>query len=240
LQVLAPLPARVLSRQRARAEGGNLVLDVDLLNATGERVLVLRDFALKPARALASAPARRPGAAASAILAVGFRDGFDNADAIAAIEAALAHEVPAQLALARRPVAALIEATRHPPAAAEPGSATSVAGVEVTRGGGMPTFVAPQNELEQRLVALWEGLLDLRGIGTLDDFFALGGHSLLLTRALSRLKREQGLVLPVEPAFETPTIAAWSALAAEAAPAPKQPALKRVDRSRYRAVPADG
>jgi acyl transferase domain-containing protein/NADP-dependent 3-hydroxy acid dehydrogenase YdfG len=239
LQVLAPLPAHVLSRQRARAEAGNLVLDVDLFDAQGERVLALRDFVLKPARALATAPARKPAAAASAILEVGFRDGFDNADAIAAIEAALGHEVPAQLALARRAVAELVEATRHPPApAVKP--AAAVAGAEVQRGSGMPDFVAPQGELQQRLVALWEGLLDLRGIGIEDDFFALGGHSLLLTRALSRLKREQGLVLPVEPAFETPTISAWSALAAQAAPAPKQPALKRVDRSRYRAVAADG
>jgi acyl transferase domain-containing protein len=237
LQVLAPLPARVQSRQRARAEGGNLVLDVDLFDDSGERVLALRDFVLKPARALSSAPPKRSAGAASAILEVGFRDGFDSADAIAAIEAAIAHEVPAQIALARRPVAALVEATRHPPTPTKTDAAVSaVAGAEVSRGSGMPDFVAPQNELQQRLVALWEGLLDLRGIGIEDDFFALGGHSLLLTRALSRLKREQGLVLPVEPAFETPTISAWSALASEATPAPRQPALKRVDRSRYRAA----
>jgi aryl carrier-like protein len=99
--------------------------------------------------------------------------------------------------------------------------------------GGTP-FVAPEGELQQQLAALWESLLDLSGIGTADDFFALGGHSLLLTRALSRLKRERGLVLPVEAAFETPTIAAWSALAPAAA-APAGPALKRVDRSRFRA-----
>jgi aryl carrier-like protein len=238
LQVLAPLPDRLISRQRARAEGADLVLDIDLLDIHGQRVLVLRDFVLKAARALATnaaAPRPKPRAAsANRILEVGFRDGFSSADALAAIETALAHAGPAQIALARRPVAVLVADTRSP---AEPEHApdAAVAATPVTRSAGGTPFVAPQGELQQRLVELWEGILDLSGVGTEDDFFALGGHSLLLTRVLSRLKRESGRVLPVEAAFETPTIAAWSQLAASAVAAPSGPALKRVDRSRFRA-----
>jgi NAD(P)-dependent dehydrogenase (short-subunit alcohol dehydrogenase family)/aryl carrier-like protein len=238
LQVLAPLPDRLISRQRARAEGADLVLDIDLLDIHGQRVLVLRDFVLKAARALATnaaAPRPKPRAAsANRILEVGFRDGFSSADALAAIETALAHAGPAQIALARRPVAVLVADTRSP---AEPEHApdAAVAATPVTRSAGGTPFVAPQGELQQRLVELWEGILDLSGVGTEDDFFALGGHSLLLTRVLSRLKRETGRVLPVEAAFETPTIAAWSRLAASAVAAPSGPALKRVDRSRFRA-----
>ncbi|MFY8136064.1 MAG: SDR family NAD(P)-dependent oxidoreductase, partial [Aquimonas sp.] len=92
LQVFAPLPERVLSRQRARAEGGDLVLDIDLLDASGHRVLAVRDFVLKPARALAASAApirlKRP-AAGNRLLEVGFRQGFSHADALAAIEAVL-------------------------------------------------------------------------------------------------------------------------------------------------------
>lgn len=238
LQVYTPLPSELISRQRARVEGADLVLDIDLLDTNGHRVLALRDFVLKPARALSRAaappPRPRPQAAANRILEVGFREGFSHADALAAIEAALLHAGPAQIALARRPVAELITATRTPDAADTGDAAQPVAATPVQRIAGGTPFVAPEGELQLQLIALWEGLLDLSGIGAADDFFALGGHSLLLTRALSRIKRERGLVLPVEAAFETPTIAAWSALAPAAA-APAGPQLKRVDRSRFRA-----
>jgi malonyl CoA-acyl carrier protein transacylase len=240
LDVLAPLPAQLSSRQRARADGGDLVLDIDLLDADGQRVLALRDFVLRPARSLAAArpalpPARSVSGGANRLLEVGFRDGFSTAEALAAIDSVLGHSGPAQIALARRPVAELVADTRRP-AAAEPLSAgTQAAAAAVPRTSGATPFVAAEGELQQRIVALWEGLLALSGIGTADDFFALGGHSLLLTRALSRLKRDHGLMLPIEAAFETPTVAAWSQLAEAAAPAPRGPALKRVDRSRYRA-----
>lgn len=237
LQVFAPLPERVVSRQRARAEGADLVLDIDLLDGDGRRALALRDFVLKPARALAvsAAPAvsKRPKAG-NRLLEVGFREGFSHADALAAIEAVLRQPGPAQIALARRPVAELVAATRAPAVEEVASPDAALASTPVQRLPGGTPFVAPEGELQQQLAALWESLLDLSGIGTADDFFALGGHSLLLTRALSRLKRERGLVLPVEAAFETPTIAAWSALAPAAA-APAGPALKRVDRSRFRA-----
>jgi acyl transferase domain-containing protein len=243
LQVYAPLPESVISRQRARAVGADLVLDIDLLDAGGQRVLALRDFVLKPARALAAGTApvarARPPVATNRILEVGFREGFSHADALAAIEAALLHAGPAQIALARRPVAELIVATRAPDVAESSDAPQAIVATPVQRIAGGTPFVAPAGELQEQLVALWEGLLDLSGIGAADDFFALGGHSLLLTRALSRLKRERGLVLPVEAAFETPTIAAWSALAPAAA-APAGPQLKRVDRSRFRADAAGG
>lgn len=237
LQVFAPLPERVVSRQRARAEGADLVLDIDLLDAEGRRVLALRDFVLKPARALAVGPAP-PGAkrsnAGNRLLEVGFRDGFSHVDALAAIEAVLRQPGPAQIALARRPVAELVAATRAPAVEELASPDAALPSTPVQRLPGGTPFVAPEGELQEQLVALWEGLLDLTGIGTADDFFALGGHSLLLTRALSRLKRERGLVLPVEAAFETPTIAAWSALA-PASSTPAGPQLKRIDRSRFRA-----
>lgn len=38
---------------------------------------------------------------------------------------------------------------------------------------------APENELQQKLVEIWESVLEKRNIGINDDFFKLGGHSLL-------------------------------------------------------------
>jgi amino acid adenylation domain-containing protein len=54
---------------------------------------------------------------------------------------------------------------------------------------------APRNEVEARLVALWEKILDVRPIGVKDDFFRLGGHSLTAVRLLGALRKDFGLDL---------------------------------------------
>ena len=46
-------------------------------------------------------------------------------------------------------------------------------------------FVAPRDDVERVLAALWAELLDVDQVGAEDDFFALGGHSLLATRLAS-------------------------------------------------------
>src|ERR1051326_4644242 len=42
-----------------------------------------------------------------------------------------------------------------------------------------PEFVAPRNETEQKLAGLWAAVLRVDRVGAHDDFFRLGGHSLL-------------------------------------------------------------
>ncbi|MFT3774591.1 MAG: alpha/beta fold hydrolase [Minicystis sp.] len=56
---------------------------------------------------------------------------------------------------------------------------------------------APRNEVEARLVALWEQILDVRPIGIKDDFFRLGGHSLTAVRLLGALRKDFGLDLRI-------------------------------------------
>lgn len=68
-------------------------------------------------------------------------------------------------------------------------------------------LVTPRNKDEEKLAAIWSGLLGIESIGVNDDFFELGGHSLLGTRVLSRIKEEFSLKLPLRVVFEAPTIA---------------------------------
>jgi amino acid adenylation domain-containing protein len=77
------------------------------------------------------------------------------------------------------------------------------------------TFVAPRSELELRLVKVWEEALGVRGIGIRDDFFDLGGHSLLGVRLLSRIESAFGKRLPLSAIFEARNIEQLSTLLRE-------------------------
>ena len=68
--------------------------------------------------------------------------------------------------------------------------------------------VAPRNETERAIAAIWSAVLSLEeDIGIHDSFFDLGGHSLTATRVNTRLRKHFNLELPLKSAFEHPTIA---------------------------------
>ncbi len=73
-------------------------------------------------------------------------------------------------------------------------------------------YVAPGNEIEQTLVDIWQKILGLKQIGIHDDFFKLGGHSLLGTRIISRLQEAFKVSLPIRSLFEAPTVAEMAEL----------------------------
>jgi amino acid adenylation domain-containing protein len=68
-------------------------------------------------------------------------------------------------------------------------------------------YAAPRSSIEEKLVELWEEILDVRPIGIHDNFFDLGGHSLAGASLISRLNRIFGLDLAVRVLFEAPTVA---------------------------------
>lgn len=68
-------------------------------------------------------------------------------------------------------------------------------------------YMAPENELERRIAAIWEEQLGVAQVGVLDNFFALGGHSLLGMSVIARLYDSFGVHLILDQLFKTPTIA---------------------------------
>ncbi|WP_176560096.1 non-ribosomal peptide synthase/polyketide synthase [Brevibacillus dissolubilis] len=68
-------------------------------------------------------------------------------------------------------------------------------------------YVAPRNETEAKLVAIWQDLLGVERISVHDDFFALGGHSLKATLLLSRLHKEFDTQTALRSIFQHPTVA---------------------------------
>jgi thioesterase domain-containing protein/acyl carrier protein len=82
-------------------------------------------------------------------------------------------------------------------------------------------YVAPRNDHEQKLVQIWEQLLKRERVGVTDNFFSLGGQSLLAVLLVSRMERELGVRLPLSRVLEHPTIEALASCIETPAPARK-------------------
>ncbi|MEH2164063.1 MAG: amino acid adenylation domain-containing protein [Nostoc sp.] len=74
------------------------------------------------------------------------------------------------------------------------------------------SFVAPRNPIEEKLAAIWAELLRLDLIGVNDNFFYLGGHSLIATQMISRVREVFPVELSFGQIFENPTIASLAQL----------------------------
>ncbi|HJT79671.1 MAG TPA: AMP-binding protein, partial [Chthoniobacterales bacterium] len=66
----------------------------------------------------------------------------------------------------------------------------------------------PRTETEKQIARIWEDLLPINGIGLTDDFFQIGGHSLLAVSVMTRINAVFGLNLPVATIFRAPTVEA--------------------------------
>jgi amino acid adenylation domain-containing protein len=71
-------------------------------------------------------------------------------------------------------------------------------------------YVAPRTLVEQRLAVILSQLLSVKAVGVNDNFFFLGGHSLLGTQLLTRISQSFGVELSLLSLFDHPTLAAMS------------------------------
>ncbi|RQO54942.1 non-ribosomal peptide synthetase [Pseudomonas sp. KBW05] len=68
-------------------------------------------------------------------------------------------------------------------------------------------YLAPRNELEGTLAAIWAEVLKVERVGVQDNFFELGGHSLLATQIASRVQKTLQRDVPLRAMFECSTVA---------------------------------
>jgi amino acid adenylation domain-containing protein len=69
------------------------------------------------------------------------------------------------------------------------------------------TFIAPQTPMEQQIAEIWTAILGIKEVGTQDDFFALGGNSLLAAQLIAQINHRFHVQLPVSTVFTANTIA---------------------------------
>ena len=93
--------------------------------------------------------------------------------------------------------------------------------------------IEPRNDIERQLASIWRELLDVKQLGIADNFFDLGGNSLLAMRVVARIRKAFEVELSIRILFDGPTIEALGRAVEEAKAsgvAPRFPAI--VPRSR--------
>jgi amino acid adenylation domain-containing protein len=73
-------------------------------------------------------------------------------------------------------------------------------------------FVAPRNSLEEQVADIWSQVLRVEKVGIHHNFFNLGGHSLLVTQLISRMRDALDVELLIQDVFANPTVAQLSVI----------------------------
>ena len=67
-------------------------------------------------------------------------------------------------------------------------------------------YITPKTEVEKRLASIWQEVLKVKSISIEDNFFNLGGHSLLVTQTLSRIRKSFEIDFPMKTFFDAPRL----------------------------------
>jgi len=69
-----------------------------------------------------------------------------------------------------------------------------------------PVLPASLTPVQKDLAAIWSDVLGIQEVAVDDNLFDLGGHSLLITRIISRIRKSFNVEIPIHAFFETPTL----------------------------------
>ncbi len=226
--VRRPLGGRLYSYIRKLEAGKNketVAADVVLFDATGRELVKIEHFAMKKVNleappslervaAAAATPVAAPPAAKPRMPDSGESGiaGINRQEGVEAFYRALATQLRfTRLAVSVRD----LEASRKQVRAVNLNNLSGLAGSPKSSGKaqtkhprpGIPTpFVAPRSPAEERLAELWQGVLGLEQVGIHDNFFDLGGDSVVGVQLIARAN-EAGFELSPEQLFEHQTVA---------------------------------
>jgi amino acid adenylation domain-containing protein len=185
-----------------------------------DRQVKVRGFRVEPGE-VEAALGRHPGVAACAVVpAAGAGGGTVLAAfvapaapdlAVAALQAWLAERLPPYMLPARFALLAALPLTANGKVDRRRLSSLAAAAAPEGTGPATAPYAPPRTEIERTLAGIWAEVLGLTRVGLHDNFFDLGGHSLLLALAQARLCERLGRELPLLKMFEHPTVGALAA-----------------------------
>ncbi|MEH1016838.1 SDR family NAD(P)-dependent oxidoreductase [Micromonospora sp. CPCC 206060] len=225
--VRGPLPATFYSYLRYRDSSTDEVVsaDLSLVDTDGVEIVAISDFVLRRVDQDAvtgglTGPATTGDTPAAATLTEDIRP-VDGAEAF---RRSVAAGLGAQVVIATRTVADILDRARRvtTDSLATDSGATVTGATGTADGSG-----TPMTELEATIAQVWREGLGVDVVGVDDDFFALGGNSLVAVQLIAAMRKATGVRLPMRSLFETPTVAGLAARIEElraSAPAEQPPA----------------
>jgi thioesterase domain-containing protein/acyl carrier protein len=220
MRVHGPLPAQIISHVRNagsnRASDPVASFDVTLADAEGRVCIEVEGFTIRqldgalslgqpdPRELEFDEPEVTQLSAAEERLAQTIAMGIHPHEGAEAFTRALAVGLP-QIIVSSIDLPALI-------AQADQAQAARPEGQTFARPDLDSDYVEPRNDIERTLTGFWQDLLGVGQVGVEDDFFALGGHSLIAVRLFAMVRKAYRVDFPISVLFEAPTIAACAAL----------------------------
>ena len=225
ITVCQPLTSRFWSHLRRHDTGATDIVtcDITLLDDSGRELVSITDFAMRQVdpravmAAVETGPAppgqHPPGQHSEAMTGPGSATGIKPADGAEAFRLLLGADPGPQVVIAAQPVGELMAATKrvtHQSVESELG-VPAAADRPASREG----HVAPRNELEAAITRLWREVLGGEEVSVTDNFFEIGGNSLVAVQLIALVRREFGVRLPMRSLFEYPTVEGAAAKIAE-------------------------
>ena len=210
------LPARLFSHVRLRSSARDVAtFDVTLLDEGGGEIADIRGFTMRrvaAASALGPADKQPTRARHETPLEAALREGMLPAEGMDALDRILCADPAPQVVASSVDVHAWLDALATDRVVAEGDTQTSA----FERPELSASFLAPRTRLERELAAMWCELLGVDRVGVRDDFFELGGQSLVAVRLFARIRKKYGAELALSTLFEAPTIEGCAAVLAAA------------------------
>jgi thioesterase domain-containing protein len=209
LTAVTPLPSKLHTRVRRISPTGQtatIEFDVEMFDGEGTLVAAIDGLTyrqLADTTAL-SATEKVELSTRSKLVELNERYGIEDGEGIQALAAVLATKGHARIVASPMPLTSLESAAT---ADAVCTAATAVARPELKT-----SFIAARDEIESALTRIWCDALGVADIGVDDDFFDLGGHSLIALRVFADVKRQFGANLGLAALFETPTVAGLASI----------------------------
>lgn len=233
--VRRPVPAIFSSHVRLQAaEGRSAIFDVTLRDEAGNELVSIERYVMRRVDAFASLPASprpaRPDGPETAEESF-LREGMTTAEGLEALDRILASNVSPQIAASTLDLDLWLDRLDHGGRGAPADEANwSIGTTSPVRPEGDASLRTARDAIERDLATIWKEMLGVQQISIDDDFFELGGQSLIAMRLFNRIRKEHGVELPLSVLFQAPTIAATAALLREAKGlAPIDPSIDGAD-----------
>lgn len=227
LRLRGGLPRKLFSHVRLRASGAkdSAVFDITLYDEHGVEVADITEFVMRrvtDVNVMAGSATRASTPPASPVAGSWstrqrdsvIKEGILPAEGVEAFARILSRGVSAQVLVSPvdlpKWVARTTAAATAPAGGANPGNAAGTKTTAFSRPNLSTPYEAPRNAIEKRLATFFRELLGVENVGVYDDFFELGGQSLIAVRLFNKVRKEYGVDLPLSTLFEAPTIAQCS------------------------------